>query len=75
MTGYGRINCHPFALTRTVGNHAGELVPEHERVAQFCIADAGLTEPVQVRAADADGLHAYQRLARSGFRLWFGVHA
>jgi hypothetical protein len=75
MAGHGWVNCHPFPLARAGGDHTAKLVPEHERLAQFCITNAGLAEPVQVRATYTDRLHAQQRLAQAGFRLWFFVQA
>jgi hypothetical protein len=55
-----------FTRTRPVRHRADELVPEHERVIEHRVSDAALREPVQVGAAEADGGHAQEQLARRG---------
>ena len=75
MAGHRRVHSHPLALAWAGGDDPAELVPEHERLAQSCIANTGFAEPMQVRATDADGLHTQQSLARAGLRLRFIVQA
>jgi hypothetical protein len=64
-TGDRRVNGHPFTLARTVSDHTGNLMSEDKRLLQPGIANTSLTEPLQVRATDADCFDAHQRLARA----------
>ena len=65
------IDRDPHAVERAALDHAGELVADHERVRELGVADAALLEPVQVRAADPDGLDPHQALLRP--RRWHGL--
>ncbi len=58
-------------VERPALDDAGELVPGHHRPREPRAADAAVLEPVQVRAAEADGLHAHEALARA--RLGHGL--
>ena len=44
----------PFAGSRTVEDHPGELMAQDERPVQAGVTDAPLAIPVQVRPAQAD---------------------
>ena len=59
-----RVDGHAPAGQRPLLHDARELVPDHERRGQPRVADRALLEPVQVGAADADGLHADEALPR-----------
>ena len=60
-----RVDGDPAACQRPGLDDARELVPDHERRGEPAVADPALLEPVQVGAADADGLHAHKALARA----------
>ena len=64
--GNGGIDGNAFALTRAGGDHARELVPEHERMLELGVADSALEQPVAVRAAEPHGGDAHEQLAGRG---------
>src|SRR6266568_2256344 len=49
-----RVDRHPLTAPGSVLDHAGRFMAEHQRFREGGVADAGLSPPVQVRAADAD---------------------
>ena len=68
LAGNGRVHRHPLAVVRSAHDHTGELVPEHERLLQFCIANTGFAKPVQIRTANAHPPDAEEHHARMDFR-------
>jgi len=60
-----RVYRHPLTGARSHHDHASNLVPEHQWRAELGVADATLTPPMQVRAADPHCCDAYQAMARA----------
>jgi hypothetical protein len=52
-------------VERAALDHAGELVADHERAGEPRVADPALLVPVQVGAAEADGLDVDEALVRA----------
>ena len=66
-----RVEHDALAAARPARHHAGELVTEDERLAEHCVADTSLEEPVPIRAAETDTADPYEHLA--GLRLRVGL--
>src|SRR4029078_12856987 len=58
-----RVHRHRHPVARAALDHHGEFMPGYQRLDQPGVTDAGLGEPVQVRAAQPDRVDTHQLLA------------
>ena len=71
LAGNGRVEDDSFGRPRPGLDRPDELVAEHERPSENCVADPSLEQPVTIRAAKPDRVHPQQHLAR--IRIGLGL--
>jgi hypothetical protein len=64
-----RVERNPLARAPARGDHAAELVAQHERPLEHSVADPSLDHPVPIRAAEPDSGHFDDDLPVAGLGL------